>query len=130
MKRPNHRTGLALTAAAALGAGLIAAAPAADAATIHPNTTIEERACSSSNETWVQIVFANKTECFGYAGTIGFSGNSAEYLCSGNNYGSVSYNDGSGEQTDSFSPGEDIYFPAGTSVLSLKIIKWSGSSIC
>jgi hypothetical protein len=94
MKRPNHTAGIALTAAAALGGGLLIAAPAADAATIHPNTSIEERTCS------------------------------------GNNYGSVSYNDGSGEQADSFGPAEDIYFPAGASALSLKITKWGGSSVC
>ena len=126
--RMNARASRALVALTVPAALALATSPTAFAASSVSPATVAS--CSSGNRTWVHIVFANQTVCYGNASTTYFSGNSADYLCSGNNYGSVSYNDGSGEQTTPFGPAQDIYFAGGTSVLKLVITHWSGSSTC
>lgn len=95
----------------------------------HISGDIQEQPCTSGRATWLHMTMNGTTRCYGFKGTLGFSGNVTYWFCSGNNYGTVKYWDGNDPVSLGFTNGTNISLDGGN-VYLLTINGYRGSDTC
>jgi hypothetical protein len=156
MRKIGIRRGLVLASSGLLAAGVLLgtaapglAAPAAtvqvtshslpadvsDAAVITGKAVpakpdIKQLGCS--DKTSFHVYMAKQTICYGFTGTVDFSGNDTTGACAGNNEGHMLYELSTSptRKTWDFTPGSAIGFPSVVDVVSLTITGYTGSDSC
>lgn len=90
---------------------------------------IQEQPCTSGRATWVHMTMNGTTRCFGYTGTLYFSGNNTTWFCAGNNYGTLKYWKNNTYYSLGFTNGTNVNL-GGVDVTLLTINGWRGSNTC